>query len=115
VRVSQGLSRLLLVISALPWAAGWVMLGTWLLIQPAGSAGSDAEGAVLPDVTRWTLGVTSIAAGQLVFMCFVADRVFPGAARTPVWVTEIGTCAVLFIGVLGLIGQLAASALMGAG
>lgn len=103
MRTSPRVSRMLLIAASLPWAAAWVVLGLWLIAEPTpGIASSGAM--VLPPMLRWTVGITSIAAGQLVFMCFVADRIFPGASRAAVWTAEIATCGVVFLGVLVLLG-----------
>ena len=89
-------SLTILSLVATPWAAAMTLAGLWLLA----SAGRGDSG--LSPVTRFVLGITALAAGQLVFMCLVADRLFPEANRRVVWWLEVFTCVVLFGGVAWL-------------
>ena len=51
---------------------------------------------------RW-LGITAIAAGQLVFMYTVADRLCRVANRTPMRAVEMVVIAVTLAGLIGVI------------
>lgn len=99
--LNRNLSLATLAAIATPWAGAMTLAGLWLL-----AGGPEAER--IPQGFRFVLGMTAIAAGQLVFMCLVADRVFPLADRRAVWWVEVFTCVVLFGGALWL-GVLAIS------
>lgn len=107
MRIARRYTLLLLAVSATPWALLLSVGGIWLLAVGAeawaGMAGACRTG-----------GVASMAAGQLVFACLVADKCFPGADRRLVGWIEILTCAVLLISVMLLAGRIVA-ALMGVG
>ncbi|MEM9066738.1 MAG: hypothetical protein AAGB51_14760 [Planctomycetota bacterium] len=96
MQLTRRLTLTLLLAVALPWAVLMTVGGLWLLMPGAAPA-------VLGDMPRAVLGVTAVAAGQLVFMCLVADRIFPGAERRTVWWIECFTCVVLFGGFAWLI------------
>lgn len=94
-----------LYVSATAWAAALSLTGAWLWLDAA---------------LRWPVafmpcrvgGVTAMASGQLVFMCFVADRAFPGAPRRFVRVIE-GFAAVLAAGGGLWLAVVAAGAIFG--
>ncbi len=102
---ARSLSLTLLMLAGVPWATGWTLLGLWLL----GFAGADVHlggtTVALAPAVRWAAGLTALAAGQLVFLCFVADRVYPAAHKVLVWPLELALCATIFLGlaVLGLV------------
>lgn len=102
----RNLSLPLVVTSATAWAAGWMVLGLWLLfVAPAVLAGG--VGSVsLPPSLRVVAGLTAICAGQLVFLSLVADRLFPLASRRIVWPVELAIAAGLFVGIAVLAVQL---------
>ncbi|MBX3364055.1 MAG: hypothetical protein KF866_04755 [Phycisphaeraceae bacterium] len=101
---ARSISMTLLMLTGVPWATGWTLLGLWLL----GFAGAHTELAgftlEMSPVIRVFAGVTALAAGQLVFLCFMADRVYPRASRWLVWPIELGLSLAMFLGlaVLGL-------------
>ncbi|MEM1329223.1 MAG: hypothetical protein AAGG07_01550 [Planctomycetota bacterium] len=103
LRINRGFSLSLVVLTATPWAAVMIVGGLWVLLSP------DASRALAP-ILRFALGVTGIAAGQLVFLCLVADRVFPMAHRRMVWWFEIFSSMIVFGGFAWLL-VLGASAL----
>lgn len=82
----------LLAASATPWALLLAVGGLWLCAIGA-SRWPSMDGACRAG------GVASLAAGQLVFACLVADRFFPAADRRLVAWVEIATCAALFVAV----------------
>lgn len=76
--------RAVLILTALPWAVALTVAGLWLALAgwkvvPAARAACVVGGAF------W------IVSGQLLFMCLVADRLFPRASRRLVSPLEIGT------------------------
>ncbi|MEL7474334.1 MAG: hypothetical protein AAGK04_13530 [Planctomycetota bacterium] len=92
--------RLALLLAATLWASLLSIAGAWLWLDAA---------------SRWPVaeipcrvaGLTAGASGQLVFMCLVADRVFPDAPRGLVRAIEaimgVGVFAgALWIGAVGL-------------
>lgn len=82
---------LLLVLGSV-WALLLVLGGAWLLgAAPAVWSWPDAH-------ALRTSGLCAIAAGQLVFLAFVADRLFPGVSRRLVLCTQVPLCVVLFAG-----------------
>jgi len=99
---TRRLTLSLLVAVALPWALVMTVGGLWLL-APGGA------GEFLSPLARTVLGVTSVSAGQLVFMCLVADRIFPEAQRRTTWWLECFTCVVLFGGFVWLFAILLGS------
>lgn len=86
----------LLAASATPWALLLAVGGFWLCAVGA-EQWPAMEGACR------TGGIASVAAGQLVFTCLVADRFFPGADRRLVGWIEILTCGVLLLAVLAVL------------
>lgn len=107
MRVARRYTLLLLAASATPWGLLLSVGGIWLIVIGA-EAWSGMAGACR------TGGVASIAAGQLVFACLVADKWFPGANRRLVGWVEILTCAVLLVAVVMLVGRMG-SVFLGAG
>lgn len=98
---------MLLGASATPWGLLLSVGGFWLILVGA-EAWSGMAGACR------TGGVASIAAGQLVFACLVADKLFPGADRRMVGWVEVVTCGVLLVSVVMLAARVVA-AMMGVG
>ncbi|MEA5557614.1 hypothetical protein [Nodularia spumigena] len=90
------MSIILLSASATPWALLLTVAGLWLATIGASQWPSMSAPCLLG-------GLASLAAGQFVFACLVADRVFPGADRRLVLGFEILTCVALLLGVLGVI------------
>ncbi len=97
---SRRVSLSLLALAATPWAALLVLAGLWLLM-----IASDHPG--LGPWPRVVGGVTAVGAGMLVFMCLVADRLFPRASRAVVASVEMAASAVVFLGVAWLSVMLA--------
>ncbi len=115
MRVSRTTSAALVVATAMPWAVLMVVGGIWLLTR--GTAAVIAltlrePGSMLGVVQVG--GVFWLAAGQLLFMSLVADRLFPRASRRLVAPFEIVTTVVLFSCVAWLV-VLMVQALMGQG
>ncbi|MFT5422601.1 MAG: hypothetical protein ACI89L_000366 [Phycisphaerales bacterium] len=90
-------SLLPLVLAAGVWALSLTAGGAWLASSdvlgdsPAGRLGGGAS------------GMLAMAGGQLVFLCCVADRVFPRASRRLRWSMELVMCGGMiaaFVGVL---------------
>lgn len=96
MRLSRRVSIILLSASATPWALLLTVAGLWLATIGASQWPSMATACRLG-------GLASLAAGQFVFACLVADRVFPAADRRLVLGFEILTCLALLLGVLGVI------------
>lgn len=88
MRLARRYTLVLLAASATPWGLLLSVGGLWLLL-----IGSEAWAGVR-DACR-AGGIASIAAGQLVFCCLVADKCFPGADRRLVGWIEILTCVVM--------------------
>jgi len=82
------------------WALGWGVLGFWLILRAPGMAELGGVGVKIPLALRWIGGLTAIAAGQIVMMIFVADRLFPMAWRRLVLVGEVAVSLVLLVGTL---------------
>jgi len=82
---------LILGLIAAPWAACLIALGLWLAFEAPDSIVVSSGAARL-------VGVSSIAAGNLVFMFFVADRLFPTVQESQLgWSFEMFTLAVLVV------------------
>jgi hypothetical protein len=82
---------LILGLMASAWAMSLIIIGLWLVFEQPLSL-------VLPP--RWgvLVGISSIAAGNLVFMYTVADRVFPSVReRQAGWCVEMFTLAVVLM------------------
>jgi len=80
---------LILGLMASAWAASLIIIGLWLVFEQPLST-------VLPD--RWIVlvGISTIAAGNLVFMYTVADRLFPSVReRQAGWCVEMFTLALV--------------------
>ena len=90
VRLTRRMTVGLLAASATPWALLLAVGGLWLC-----AVGAERWPAMASPCRLG--GIASLAAGQLVFACLVADRLFPGADRRLVAWVEIGTCAALFL------------------
>lgn len=92
--------RAVLVLTATPWALALSVGGLWLALSgwevlPAARAACVVGGAF------W------IVSGQLLFMCLVADRLFPRASQRLVGPLEIGSSVAVI-----LLFALAAAALV---
>lgn len=83
----------LVLLTATPWALLLAVAGVRLLEEGVAIT-------ALPGTERFSAaaGVTALAAGLLVFMCLVADRLLPGAHRALVLACELVCCVVLFAG-----------------
>ncbi len=92
---SRRVSLSVLALVATPWAGLLTMAGLWLLLIASDHAG-------LGPWPRMVGGVTAVGAGMLVFMCLVADRIFPRASRAVVASVEMVVSAVVFLGVAWL-------------
>lgn len=93
-----------MVLTAMPWAVLMVVGGLWLLTGGTSAVlalSMNEPGAVLGVVQVG--GVFWIAAGQLLFMSLVADRLFPWASRRLVASFEVVTSVVLFVCVAWLV------------
>lgn len=90
----------LVLLTATPWALLLAVAGVRLLEEGAAIV-------ALPGAERVSAaaGMTALAAGMLVFMCLVADRLLPRANRTMVLGCELACCVVLFAGVAWLAGS----------
>lgn len=93
------ISLAVLALSATAWAALLVMLGLWLVLDcPRTTVRAEAR-CILS-------GLASIAAGTVLFMIVVADRLFPSVVRRmSMWRVERGTI-LLFLLSGGLAGLL---------
>ncbi|MFG0326115.1 MAG: hypothetical protein ACF8SC_02445 [Phycisphaerales bacterium JB037] len=101
---SRRLSLTMVVLSALPWAVGWLVLGLWLLLTL--TRPDESLGLFIPGSIRLAAALTAIGAGQLVFMCFIADRVFPEAHRGVVWSFEIMASVLVLFGAAAMTVQI---------
>lgn len=99
MRLTRRVTVGLLAASATPWALLLAVGGLWLCAIGAarwpGMAGPCRMG-----------GFASVAAGQLVFACLVADRFFPGADRRLVGWIEILTSAALLVAVVAMLARI---------
>jgi hypothetical protein len=94
-------SLTLLLVMGLAWSLLLGLGGAWLLgAAPAMWSWPGGD-------TLRAAGLCSIVAGQLVFLAFVADRVFPRVSRRLVLCTEVPLCVVLFAGLGVLVWTLA--------
>ncbi len=92
--------RAMLILTATPWAAALTVTGLWL----AFTGWKVLPGARIACVIGGAFWVVS---GQLLFMCLVADRLFPRASRRLVGASEIGLSAAvvgLFLGAIIAMG-----------
>jgi len=90
------LARAALLLCATVWAASLVVLGSWFWL----------EGPMtwpVAAVPCRVAGLTLTGAGQLIFLCFVADRVFPHAPRRVVTAIEGLTVGAVLSGSLWLL------------
>lgn len=88
MHAKRRISLALLVSVAAPWAALLAVSGLSLLF-------AGPRLAALGETPRIVLGLAAWAAGQLVFMCLIADRLFPLASRRAVWWIEIFTSTLM--------------------
>lgn len=91
----------LLMLVTVGWAWGMLLVvgGAWLATRAAEFP------AVRPAVVIG--GITSVLAGQFVFLVMVADRLFPGVRRELKVATEMTLAALLVMGVAATITILA--------
>lgn len=97
---SRRLSLTLLVLAGTAWGGLLTTAGLWLLLI----AGDQSALGPWP---RLIGGLTAAGAGLLVFMCLVADRLFPRASRRVVVWSELLASLVVFFGVVWLSALLA--------
>lgn len=102
MHLDRKMTRLLVLLSATPWAAGWTVLGLWILLVAPASVQIGSFQYAAPGLLRLTAGVTALAAGQLVFMCFVCDRLFPDAHRPAVWTAQLAASGTIIAGAIVL-------------
>ncbi|MCA9288564.1 MAG: hypothetical protein KDA05_08260 [Phycisphaerales bacterium] len=88
------LSLAFVLMAAIPWSSLLLVAGLWVLIEMQFDIGR---------WPRWVAGLTAILAGMLVFMCLVADRVFPRASRAVVGSVEAAVSAGVIFGLLWLL------------
>lgn len=81
------------------------MLGLWILLVAPSSVQIGSFEYTMPAMLRFTAGLTSLAAGQLVFMCFVCDRLFPRAHRPAVWTAQLTASGAIILGAVALCFQ----------
>lgn len=82
---------LILGLMATAWAACLVLLGLWLAIETPAVL-------ILSSRTVVLIGISSIAAGNLVFMYSVADRMFPTLREGQAgWCIEMFTLAFILV------------------
>lgn len=103
--MSRRVSLSMVIALATAWAAGWMVLGLWLIVASPAMLHSGMGSVSIPAALRWSGGFTAICAGQLVFLLLVADRVFPRASRRVVWPVELTVSAGLFVGLAVLLAQ----------
>lgn len=96
--IARPISLVLLLASALPWATGWTLVGFWLLASGQETPSILGVRVELPPLVRWSAGLTAFCAGQLVFLCFVGDRVYPWAHQRMVAMVEVTLCLAMFLG-----------------
>lgn len=100
-------------ILASAWAGGLIVMGIWLIaLAPATLRLASTTVTIGPSL-RVMGALAAISAGQLVFLCLVADRFFPRASRGVVWPVELASCATLLVGVGGLAAGLGATLIWG--
>lgn len=87
----RGVSLAIVVAVALPWALGLSLVGLWLLT-------SGREVWPRAGVAAGFAGMTLVAAGQLVFLVFVADRLYPTAARRVAPWVEVPLSLLVMVG-----------------
>jgi Kef-type K+ transport system membrane component KefB len=97
---SRRFSLTLLILVATPWAALLTLAGLWLLL-------GTSDHATPGPWPRVVGGITATSAGMLVFMCLVADRLFPRASRPMVASIEVATSLIVFMGIAWLSVMLA--------
>lgn len=76
------------------WASTLVLPGLWLLID-------GPQTISIPLSIRVPAGLSAVAAGLLIFMVGVADRLFPAVHRGELtWRIELATLAVFLLAIL---------------
>lgn len=97
---SRRLSLSLLALAGTAWGGLLTVAGLWLLMIAR-------DQSALGPWPRIIGGLTAVGAGLLVFMCLVADRLFPKASRRLVVWSELLSSVVVFLGVAWLVVLLA--------
>lgn len=88
----------LVLLAALPWSMALTVVGLWVWFSP-GLSGVLANPWVSAGV-----GAAAFAAGQLVFLLCVSDRVFPRATRRITVPVESAMALVFMAGLLAASG-----------
>jgi hypothetical protein len=91
--VTGRLARWILFWAGGLWGGSLVMTGLWLALSPPGQWPISAG----PVACR-VAGVSVMAMGLFVFMCLVADRVFPGMGRRFGWRVEFVMIGIAVVG-----------------
>ena len=86
----------MVVAAALPWSVSLGILGLWLVLTQHTSGILASPSVAVP------AGICALAAGQLVFLMCIADRVFPKAPAAMVRTVESGLGAILLGGTIVL-------------
>jgi len=110
---SRRLSLAILSLVATLWAVGLVVLGIWLIALAPSTVYLASATIELGPVLRAMGALATISAGQLVFLCLVADRLFPKASRRVVWSVELASCGTLLLGIGGLAAGLVGTLVWG--
>lgn len=100
MRIERRVTLVLLVVAASPWALTLTVGGLWLVVN--GLPGAEGAGKL---AVR-SAGLAALAGGQIVFLCCVADRVFPRASRRIRSWVELVMCGALLTSVLAMCGAL---------
>lgn len=110
--LSRTASAAMVIATAMPWAVLMSVGGAWLLANGSSGMGPlvGPEQGPMHGVLK-TGGVFWLAAGQLLFMSLVADRLFPRASRRLVAPLEVATSLALFgcvVWIVVLLGRMLA-------
>lgn len=89
-------SMTLVVATALPWSVSLGILGLWILLNEHGVGVFSRPGISVP------AGLCALAAGQLVFLMCIADRVFVRVPAILARSVETGLGAILLVGTVVL-------------
>lgn len=94
---TRRISLLLLAVVAGVWAVSLTSGGIWVFFWD----GIADEGPAR--LGRRALGLLAAAGGQLVFLCCVADRIYPGASQRLRWTLELVTCGGMGSALVGML------------
>ncbi len=86
----------LVIAMALPWSVSLGVLGLWILL------GEHTMGMLSKPMVSGSAGICALAAGQLVFLMCIADRVFLRVPAALARSVELGLGAILFVGTVVL-------------